>query len=101
LARTIPQVQKSGAADYRTEVMGVADAAEDEQWFAVPRPNPSRVSIEVGQWLRCGDRYDTAVQRSPGNAGEFGLVHLAIGFASLGERAAERPDFALEPILEE
>src|ERR1700730_13479604 len=81
--------------------MGVADAVEDEQWLAVVRPNPSRVSIEVGQWPRRGDRHDAAVQGSSSDACEFGLVYLTIGLASPRKRAAERHDLALDPVLEE
>ena len=81
--------------------MGVADAVENKEWFAVLRPNPSRASIEIGQWLRRGDRHETAVQGSAGDAREFGLVHLTIGLAGAGERAAERPDLAFDLVLEE
>ncbi len=93
--------EKSGAAGYRTQIMGVADTIEDKDWFAVFRPNPDRVSIEVCQGLRRDDRHETAVQRSAGDAREFGLVHLTIGLASAGERAAERPDLALDLFFEE
>src|SRR5271165_5099296 len=93
--------KESGAAGYRPQVMGVADTVEDEQRFAVLRPIPSRAWVEVGQRPRPGDRHDTAVQGSPGDAREFGLVHLTIGLAGAGERAAERPDLALDPIFEE
>lgn len=87
--------EKSGAAGDRPQVMGVADPVEDKEWFAVLRTRPSRASIQIGQWLRRGDRHETAVQGSPGDARKFGLVHLTIGLAGAGKRAAERPDLPL------
>src|SRR5439155_19505722 len=93
--------EESGAAGYRAKVMGVADPVEDHERLAVVRPPPSRVWVEVAQWLRPGDRHDSAAQEGAGDARQFGAVDLPIRLVSAGEGAPERRNLACHLAIEE
>jgi hypothetical protein len=89
------------AADNCTQIMRIADAVEKQERLSAQSPFTQRLRDKIEDWLRPGDRNDAAVQDGTGDAREFGVVCLTIGFAVASEVLAERADLAAQIALEE